>query len=153
MRFTVERRVLLKMLRAVARRAPRRGRPEKMVRLSACGPRVFVEANGKAAAAEALVFGEGACLLVRETILRLLRGYARGRVNITFEASPCIFRIDRGNWPLAAFSTRVFPPAQFQQFPFTESAPAPSKAMNDLDFILNYPIRYSRGSDTGEEEG
>ncbi len=77
MRFTVERRVLVWMLEAVARRAPRRGRPEKMVRLSACGPCVYVEANGKATATEALVFAEGACLLVHKTILHLLRGYAR----------------------------------------------------------------------------
>jgi hypothetical protein len=120
MKFTVERRVLVRMLEATAQRAPRRGRPEKMVRLSACGPRVFVEANGKAAATEALVFAEGACLLVHKTILRLLRGYARRRVNITFEADACLFRIDQGNWPIAAFSARVFPPAVFQEFPFTE---------------------------------
>ena len=116
--FTAQRRVLVQMLEAIARRAPLRGRPEKMVRLSACGARVFAEANGKAVATEALVFGEGSCCLVHKTILRLLRWYARRCVNVTFTAEPCLFRINQGNWPLAAFSPRVFPPAEFQEFPF-----------------------------------
>ena len=72
MKFTIERLVLVRMLKAVARRAPLRGRPEKMVRLSACGARVFVEANRKAAGTEALVLAEGACLLHRDYILYLL---------------------------------------------------------------------------------
>lgn len=119
MRFTIERRVLVRMLKATARRAPLRGRPQKLVRLSAVGARVFVEANGKAAGTEALVFSEGSCLLVHETILWLLRGYARGRVNITFKADAFYFGIDRGSWPVAEFS-RARAPAVFQEFPFTE---------------------------------
>ena len=114
LRFTVQRLVLVRMLEAAARRAPRRGRPDKMVRLSAHGARVFVEANGKAASTEALVFSEGSCLLVHRTILTLLRGFARSRRNITFQAEPALFCIDTGNWPLAAFSPRVFPPEEFQ---------------------------------------
>jgi hypothetical protein len=117
-KFTVERLVLLRMLKAVVRRAPRRGRPEKMVRLTACGARVFVEANGKAAATEAMALCEGTCLLVHETILYLLRSHARGRVNVTIEAEPCIFRLNQGSYPLGVFSTQAVPPAEFQEFPF-----------------------------------
>ena len=120
--FTVERIILVRMLKFIARRAPLRGRPAKMVRLSACGPRVFAEANGKAAGTEALVFGEGSCCLVHQAFLRLLRGrFLRHCVNVTFTAEPSVFRINQVVWPLAAFSPRVFPPAAYQEFAFTET--------------------------------
>ena len=98
-------------------------RPEKMVRVSACGTRVFVEANGKAAGIEALVYGQGFCLVVHQTILRLLGGYARGKRYITFEADPCLFRIDERNWPVAAFWKGGFPPQEYQEF-----SPSPSES-------------------------
>jgi hypothetical protein len=121
--FTVERIVLVRMLKFIARRAPLRGRPAKMVRLSACGPRVFVEANGKSAATEALVFGEGSCCVVHQAFLRLLRSryLLRHCVNVTFTAERSIFSVNQVVWPLAAFSPRVFPPATYQEFAFTQT--------------------------------
>ena len=111
----MDRRLLVRMLEAAARRAPRRGRPEKMVRLSACRGRVFVEANGKAISARGQVSSAGACLLVHKTVLRLLRGYARHSTKVTFAADASVFRINNGNWPVAAFSHRVFPPAKYEE--------------------------------------
>jgi hypothetical protein len=120
--FTVERIVLVRRLKFTARRAPLRGRPAKMVRLSACGPRVFAEGNGNAAAAQALVFGEGSCCLVHQAFLSLLRGrFLRHGVNVTFTAAPSVFRVNQVVWPLAAFSPRVFPPVAYQEFAFTET--------------------------------
>lgn len=114
LKFTIERRILVDLLKAVGRRAPLRGRSQKMVRLSAAGPRVFLEANGKAVATEAMVLSEGACMVVHRTILELLSSFARGRQNITFAADSCFFRIDEGNWPVAWFTPAACPPAEFQ---------------------------------------
>ena len=91
-----------------------------MVRLSACGARVFVEANGKAAGTEALVLAEGACMLHSQYVLYLLRSHARGRTNVTIMAEPCLFHLDRGNYPLGGLSTEAVPPAEFQEFPFVQ---------------------------------
>jgi hypothetical protein len=119
MRFTIDRLTLARMLEAVARRAPLRGRRQKLVRLTAAGARVYVEANGKAAGAEAMVFTEGTCVLVHETIRYLLRTFARGRRNITFGADIACFHIDEDAWPVAAFQSRVSPPAEYEDFPMS----------------------------------
>jgi hypothetical protein len=46
MRFTIERKRLVKMLESVRRKLPGQKKKDKEVRLYACAARVFVEANG-----------------------------------------------------------------------------------------------------------
>src|SRR5687768_15310473 len=62
MHFTVERARLVKMLESVRRKLPGQKMKDKDVRLFACSARVFVEANGVTAGAEALVLRDGGCL-------------------------------------------------------------------------------------------
>ena len=128
MKFIVDRLLLVRMLKAVRKRAPLRGRPQKMLKVSAVDCRVFVEANGKIAGTEALVLVEGSCGLVHATLLRLLRSFARGRTNILFETDPGLFRIDEGNWPLAEFSDDACLPQKFMDFPMTGGSLIPGKA-------------------------
>ena len=60
------------------------------------------------------------CLLVHKTILRLLRTNARKKKNVTFEADACVFRLDKGNWPVGDYSEQVTPPSDFKVFPFVD---------------------------------
>ena len=55
------------------------------MRLSACAPRVFVEANESTGGVEALVFEDGTCLLSHKTFLKLLKTHFPKK-NITVEA-------------------------------------------------------------------
>ena len=53
MKFTVERRALIKMLEVIGRKAPSKKWRDKVVRLFACESRVFVEANESTGGVEA----------------------------------------------------------------------------------------------------
>jgi hypothetical protein len=85
MKFTIERAALVKMLEVIGRKAPSKKWRDKEVRLSACAPRVFVEANESTGGVEALVFEDGTCLLSHKTFLKLLKTHFPNK-NITVEA-------------------------------------------------------------------
>jgi hypothetical protein len=120
MTFTIARQTLIRMVRYVARKSPSRKRRDKLVSVSASGPWVFLQGNGRAAGAEALVLEEGTARLVPSTLLMWLKRRA-GKANVTFEADMCVFRMDGGNWPIARFSGKAMPPGTFKRFSSGES--------------------------------
>jgi hypothetical protein len=75
MKFTVDRKALVKMLQCVGKKHPTQTRRDKQVRLSACAARVFVETNQTTAGTEALVFEDGTCFLQQDIFLKVLKTY------------------------------------------------------------------------------
>ena len=67
MKFTVERMALQRMVEQLKIGRGVKGQSQRMMRLSACAARVFVEANGVGAGIEALVLENGACNRNRNT--------------------------------------------------------------------------------------
>jgi len=119
MKFTVEYRVLMKMLELVGKCMPGQKRADKSVKLSACAARVFVEANGTTGGVEVLLFADGECVLPRKKFVAILKTY-RGRKNLTMEASAGGLRIDGFTMPVESFRPHATPPAKFQVFPVTD---------------------------------
>ncbi|HNU99811.1 MAG TPA: hypothetical protein PKK20_07705 [Verrucomicrobiota bacterium] len=131
MRFTVERKALVKMLQCVGKKAPSQKRREKQVRLSACAARVFVEANETTAGTEALVLEDGTCFLSQDIFLKVLKTY-KTKPNVTVEADGRTLRFFSSTLPVTDYSHAVTPPGKFQVFPVTDlsvlrpdAAPAP----------------------------
>jgi hypothetical protein len=119
MKFTVEYRVLMKMLELVGKRMPGQKRADANVKLSACAARVFVEANGTTAGVEALVLEDGECVLPRIKFVQVLKTY-RGRKNLTMEADVEGLRIGSFTLRVEGFRPHASPPARFQVFPVTD---------------------------------
>jgi hypothetical protein len=61
MKITIERAALVRVLEVIGRKAPSKNWRDKEVRLLACAPRVFVEANESTGGIEAMVFEDGTC--------------------------------------------------------------------------------------------
>jgi hypothetical protein len=79
MKFTVERVALERMIDQLKADREMKGQQQRMMRLSACAARVFVEANGVAAGIEALVLADGGCNVPRIRFLKILRTYHPNR--------------------------------------------------------------------------
>jgi hypothetical protein len=120
MRFSVDRLALVKMLKLVQRKAPGAKKRDKLVRLSACPAKVFIEANEAAAGVEALVLEEGTCALPHDILLRLLQSY-HPKPQITIEIDARALRM--GTTTLNAvvdYSPQSVPPMSYQIFPVTD---------------------------------
>ncbi len=119
MKFTIERRTLIKMLEVVGRRAPSKTWRDKEVRLSACVARVFVEANESAGGHEALVFEDGTCLVDYNVFLKLLKTYPEKKA-ITIEANERLIKFYSTTLPVTQFSHHAKPPGNFRVYPVTD---------------------------------
>lgn len=124
---------MIKMLKLVGKKMPGTRRRDSDVRLSACAARVFVEANGSTAGIEALVFGEGTCVVPHETFVELLKSYAP-KPNITIEANERAMKFFSTTLPVNGYSHTVKPPGKFQVFAVTDSwvaGTAPQQTANE----------------------
>src|ERR1017187_8587137 len=119
MKFTIERAPFVKVLEVIARKAPSKKWRDKEVRLSACAPRVFVEANESTGGVEALVFDDGTCLLSHKTFLKLLKTHFPKK-NITVEADEHKIKFATTTLPVSGYSRSVTPPGKFKIFPVTD---------------------------------
>jgi hypothetical protein len=120
MKFTIERAALVKMLEVIGRKAPSKKRRDKEMRLSACAPRVFVEANESTGGVEALVFEDGTCLLSHKTFLKLLKMHFPQK-NILVEADEHKITFATTTLPVSGYSRTVTPPGKFKVFPVTDA--------------------------------
>lgn len=127
MKFSVDRLALVKMLRLAQKRAPGARNRDRLVRLSVCPAKVFIEANEVAAGVEALVLEEGTCSLPHDVFLRLLQSY-HPKPQITIETNARALRM--GTTTLEAvvsYSPESTPPMSYRVFPVTDSAVARHK--------------------------
>ena len=97
-----------------------KGPRQRMMRISACAARVFVEANGVVAGIEALVLEDGACNVPRMKFLEVLRTF-HPKQNITLAADAGGLRIESFSMKVTSFSSVAAAPGQFQVFPVTDS--------------------------------
>ena len=107
------------MLEVIGRKAPSKKWRDKEVRLSACAPRVFVEANESTGGVEALVFEDGTCLLSHKTFLKLLKTHFPKK-NIIVEADEHKIKFATTTLPVSGYSRTVTPPGKFKIFPVTD---------------------------------
>ena len=119
MKFTVERKALVKMLQCVGKKHPTQTRRDKQVRLSACAARVFVEANQTTAGIEALVFDDGTCFLQQSVFVNVLKTYTN-KPNVTIDADGNSLKFFSTTLPITDFSRTATPPGKFQVFPVTD---------------------------------
>lgn len=107
------------MLEVIGRKAPSKKWREKEVRLLACAPRVFVEANESTGGIEALVLEDGTCLLEHKTFLKLLKMHFPKK-NITVEVDEHKITFATTTLPISGYSRTVTPPGEFKVFPVTD---------------------------------
>jgi hypothetical protein len=119
MKFTVDRAALVRMLEVIARKAPSKKWRDKEVRLSACAPRVFVEANESAGGIEALVLEDGTCLLEHKVFLDLLKSHFPKK-NIIIAADERKITFATTTIRTSGFSRIVTAPGKFRDFPVTD---------------------------------
>ena len=119
MKFTVERKALVKMLQCVGKKHPTQTRRDKQVRLYACAARVFVDANHTTAGTEALVFEDGTCFLQQSVFLKVLKTYTT-KPNVTIEAGGSSLKFFSTTLPITDFSRTAIPPGKFRVFPVTD---------------------------------
>jgi hypothetical protein len=119
MKFTIERRALVKMLEVIGRKVPSKKWRDKEVRLSACDARVFVEANESTGGAEALVFEDGTCVLDYKVFLRLLKMHPKKK-NLIIEVDERRITFATTALPVTQFSRAVTSPGKFKVFHVTD---------------------------------
>ena len=124
MKFTVERIALQRMIEQLKFERGVAGAQQRMLRLSACAARVFVEANNVTAGIEALVMEDGACNVPRMKFLKVLRTFAH-KPNITLAADASGLRIEGFVMKATHFSPVAVAPGEFQVFPVTDAWLAP----------------------------
>ena len=84
MKFTIERRALIRMVEQMRGKMPGRRRGDVPLKLWACAARVFVTSGGEVAGYEALVFEDGECVVPGRRFSRILKTY-KGKKNLTIE--------------------------------------------------------------------
>jgi hypothetical protein len=119
MKFTVERRSLVKLLQLIATKSLGSGKTDPEIKLFACAARVFVATSGMVAGNEALVFKEGECFIPGTQLLLLLKTRKAGK-NVTMEIDHDGLRIGNLSIPVRAYSPVTYPPGHFQVFPVTD---------------------------------
>jgi len=120
MKFTVERVALERMVEQLKTERGVKGPRQRMMRLSACAARVFVEANGVAAGIEALVLDDGTCNVPRKKFLKVLRTFAP-KQNLMLSADENHLRIEGFVMKATCFSPVATAPGEFQIFPVTDA--------------------------------
>jgi len=118
MRFTAERKLLIRLLQVVGQKMPGQKRADKRVRLTACSPRVFVEANSTTAGTEALVLQDGTCSIDLKPFLAMLNGY-ENKEHLMFEAGPNWIKFGATILNTAGYSPRAEAPGEIQSVPLT----------------------------------
>jgi hypothetical protein len=119
MKFTVERRTLVRMLELIGPKAPSQTWRDKEVRLSACAARVFVEANESAGGTEALVLEDGTCLLNFKLFLKLLKSHTKKKI-VHVEVNAQRIKFVTTTLPVTKFSRSATPPGEFKIYPVTD---------------------------------
>ena len=128
MKFTLEQKVLVKMVKQVGKKMPGQKRIDSTLRLFACKARVFVESNHTVAGMEALVLEDGDCTLPRAQFLEVLQTY-RGKKHLTLEVDARSLRIGGFSMSVSRYAACVEAPGKFQVFPVTDfKALFPDKA-------------------------
>ena len=120
MKFTVERVALQRMVEQLKSAGGAQRPSQRMMQLSGCAARVFVEANGVTAGIEALVLEDGACKVPRMKFLKVLRTYAPKK-NITITAEANGLQIEHFVMKTTCFSPVATAPGTFQVFPVTDA--------------------------------
>ena len=120
MKFIVERIALQRMIEQLKFERGVAGAQQRMLRLSACAARVFVEANHVTAGIEALVLEDGACNVPRMKFLKVLRTFTH-KPNITLAADASGLRIEGFVMKATHFSPVAIAPREFQVFPVTDA--------------------------------
>ena len=115
MKFTVERAALVKMLKLTGGKSPSQKRKDRLVRLSACAARVFVEANEMTGGVEALVLEDGTCLLPHGMFLKVLQTYA-SKAHLSIRVDARTLKLGSTTLPVSGYSRTVTPPGDFQVF-------------------------------------
>ena len=124
MKFTVERVALQRMIEQLKFERGVAGAQQRMLRLSACAARVFVEANNVTAGIEALVMEDGACNVPRMKFLKVLRTF-HPKQNITMTADAGGLKMEGFLMKATCFSPTATAPGEFQVFPVTDAWLAP----------------------------
>ena len=119
MKFTIERRPFLRMIRHVRGRDPTQENPEGEIKLSACAARVFVANARMVAAYEALVFQEGECFIPGKRLIKFLRSFG-GKKNLTIEVDEHGVHAGKFTSAVRAYSPVTFPPGKFEEYPVTD---------------------------------
>lgn len=120
MKFSVELVALERMVGQLKAERGVNGPRQRMMRLSACAARVFVEANGVAAGIEALVLEDGECNVPRMKFLKVLRTF-HPKQNLTLSADKSGLRIEGFVMKATCFSPVATAPGEFQIFPVTDA--------------------------------
>lgn len=118
MKFTIERRGLIRMVEQERARLSR-GQKDEDLKLWACAARVFVSAGGSVAGHEALVFEDGECSVPGGHFSLVLKSFSRKK-NLTIEADGNGLRIGNFSMSVRHYSPTTYPPAHFQVFPVTD---------------------------------
>jgi len=118
MKLTVERVALERMIGQLKIERGVKRLQQRMMRLSACAARVFVEANDVVAGIEALVLEDGTCNVPRMKFLKVLRTF-HPKPNITMTADAGGLRIESFLMKVTCFSHEATAPGEFQTFPVT----------------------------------
>ncbi len=116
MHFTVDRAAFLNLLRAVCIKKGRYYTSERLCKVFAVAPRVFVVANDLAAATEALVLSDGKCAVEMGKLRVLVETY-KPRVNLTFEVEGNSMRFGGTTMGVEKASDVGELPAIFQDIP------------------------------------
>lgn len=119
MKFTIDRRLLIKMIektRRGTRYTPNRSRD---IYLSACAARVFIIGPVVVMGYEAMVLEDGECRVPAKRFLDILRSYQE-KENITIQATAGTLTIARFTMPITGYTASPNPPADFQVFPVTD---------------------------------
>ena len=119
MKFTIERRALVRMLELISPKAPSQNWRDKEVRLSACAARVFVEANESAGGTEALVLEDGTCLVHFKHFLKLLKSHTKKKT-LYVEVDEKRIKFVTTTFPVTEYSRNVTPPGEFKLYPVTD---------------------------------
>jgi hypothetical protein len=124
MKFTIERRGLVRLLELLRGRAQGTKTLDRLLCITAVAPRVFFEANGITAGVESVVLADGTCHVPRVKFLAILRTFAN-KDHLVMEAGVEGLRI--GNFVMAvkSYSSEATPPSQFEQVAVTDTWLAP----------------------------
>jgi hypothetical protein len=153
MKFTIERKTLIRMLDQTLMRSPvgwnsglkrarragvadqiqmkrekrKRQRRNLPVKLSACAARVFVETKTGTAGHETLVLEDGECVVPGVLFASLLETF-EGQSILTVEANGAGLRIGKFSMGVLRYSPAATPPGEFQVFPVTDLGVAVSQS-------------------------
>jgi hypothetical protein len=137
MKFTIQKKPLTQMLRALTQQTGRkRSERDSHLRLAAQGSQVIMRANDTETGYEATVFEEGVCFFRYDKFLPLVRSYA-GVKNLTIEVTAEGIqigntKISRGFWEISLFDNPETAPQTLPKPPVVE--PPPLRREDELPF-------------------